>query len=123
MGRTGGERRRGTRRGVEGLGVDRSMSLQVRETRDEHGRTMADAETAIYLEILWADLSWLNSTSHLHYLAAHTYCNTHCVTLFIQPVVTEYRAHEFVYTSSISQFVGLCCFISAFSQPNFMSKI
>lgn len=121
MGRRGGERRRrGTRRGLEGLGVDRSMSLQVRETREEHGRTMADAETAIYLEILWADLSWLNSTSHLHYIAAHTYCNTHC---FIQPVVTEYTAHEFVYTSSISQFVGLRCFISAFSQPNFMSKI
>lgn len=52
MGRRGGERRRRVTRRVEGVGVDRSMSLQARETREEQGRTMADAETAIYLEIL-----------------------------------------------------------------------
>ncbi|TWW80113.1 sialic acid-binding Ig-like lectin 5 isoform X2 [Takifugu flavidus] len=59
MGRRGGERRRRRqqtrRRGGAGggdVGVDRIGGLGVREIREEDGRAVADAETAIYLEIL-----------------------------------------------------------------------
>ncbi|XP_071324513.1 kin of IRRE-like protein 2 isoform X2 [Trachinotus anak] len=48
MGRRGGERRR---RG-EGAGLDRRAALGVRGTREVQGTAVADAETAIYLEIL-----------------------------------------------------------------------
>lgn len=88
MGRRGGERRRKRRKtrrgGGEGnVGVDRASNLGIREIEEDE-RAVADADTAIYLEILWADLSWL-----LHYFAAHSHCNIHCFALFIQPVVTE----------------------------------
>lgn len=55
MGRRGGERRRrrGTRKRREGhVGVDRPVCLGVSDTREVQGRDVADAETAIYLEIL-----------------------------------------------------------------------
>lgn len=53
MGRRGGERRRRTRqRGEGGVGVDRAVCLGVRDTREVQGTAVADAETAIYLEIL-----------------------------------------------------------------------
>ncbi|XP_044064293.1 sialoadhesin isoform X2 [Siniperca chuatsi] len=48
MGRRGGERRRGG----EGGGIDRRACLGVRGTREVQGTAVADAETAIYLEIL-----------------------------------------------------------------------
>lgn len=48
MGRRGGERRRG---GEDG-GTDRRAGLGVRGTREAQSAAMADAETAIYLEIL-----------------------------------------------------------------------
>lgn len=92
MGRRGGGRRRRrgrrTRRGGGAggdVGVDRIGGLGVQEIREEDDRAVADAETAIYLEILWADLSWL-----LHYFAARSHCDMHCVALFIQPVLIEY---------------------------------
>lgn len=79
MGRRGGERRRRRRRtrrggrGGGGVGVDRIGGLEVREIREEDDRAVADAETAIYLEILWEDLSKL-----LHCFAAHSHCDIHC---------------------------------------------
>lgn len=51
MGRRGGERRRGGESG----GVDRRVGLGVRGTREVQSAAAGDAETAIYLEILWAD--------------------------------------------------------------------
>ncbi|XP_076593840.1 sialoadhesin [Chaetodon auriga] len=48
MGRRGGERRRGG----EGGGTDRRAGLGVRGTREVQGAAVADADTAIYLEIL-----------------------------------------------------------------------
>ncbi|XP_018555475.1 B-cell receptor CD22 [Lates calcarifer] len=48
MGRRGGERRRGG----EGAGIDRRAALGVRGTREVQSAAVADAETAIYLEIL-----------------------------------------------------------------------
>ncbi|XP_056237652.1 sialoadhesin isoform X1 [Seriola aureovittata] len=48
MGRRGGERRRGG----EGAGIDRRAPSGVRGTREVQGTTVADAETAIYLEII-----------------------------------------------------------------------
>lgn len=48
MGRRGGERRRGG----EGGGRDRRVGLGVRGTTEVQGTAVADAETAIYLEIL-----------------------------------------------------------------------
>ncbi|XP_070822952.1 sialoadhesin [Chaetodon trifascialis] len=48
MGRRGGERRRGG----EGGGTDRRVGLGVRGTREVQGAAVADADTAIYLEIL-----------------------------------------------------------------------
>ncbi len=48
MGRRGGERRRGG----EGGGVDRQVDLGVRGTQEGQSPAVADAETAIYLEIL-----------------------------------------------------------------------
>ncbi|XP_040900848.1 sialoadhesin isoform X2 [Toxotes jaculatrix] len=48
IGRRGGERRRGG----EGVGQDRRAALGVRGTREVQGTAVADAETAIYLEIL-----------------------------------------------------------------------
>lgn len=51
MGRRGGERRRG---GESGDG-DRHVRLGVRGRREEQSDAVGDAETAIYLEILWAD--------------------------------------------------------------------
>ncbi|XP_042346684.1 B-cell receptor CD22 [Plectropomus leopardus] len=48
MGRRGGERRRGG----EGGGTDRQVGLGLRGTREVQGTAVADAETAIYLEIL-----------------------------------------------------------------------
>lgn len=50
MGRRGGERRRG---GGEGAGIDRQAGLGVRRTREVQSDA-SDADTAIYLEILWA---------------------------------------------------------------------
>lgn len=54
MGRRGGERRRRQRRrrGEGSVGVNRPVGLGVRDTREVQGRAVADAETAIYLEIL-----------------------------------------------------------------------
>lgn len=55
MGRRGGERRRRRRirkRGEGGVGVDRRVGSGVRDTREVQGRAVADADTAIYLEIL-----------------------------------------------------------------------
>lgn len=52
MGRRGGERRRGG----EGAGIDRRAALGVRGTREVQSAAVADAETAIYLEILWVTL-------------------------------------------------------------------
>lgn len=55
MGRRGGERRRRrrrTRRGGGDVGVDRIGGLGVREIREPVDSAVADAETAIYLEIL-----------------------------------------------------------------------
>lgn len=55
MGRRGGERRRRRRirkRGEGGVGVDRRVGLGVRDTREVQGGAVADADTAIYLEIL-----------------------------------------------------------------------
>lgn len=55
MGRRGGERRRRKRtrkRGEGGAGVNRPVCLGVRDTSEVQGRAVADAETAIYLEIL-----------------------------------------------------------------------
>lgn len=56
MGRRGGERRRKRRhtrkREDRGVGVDRPVCLGVGDTRAVQGRVLADAETAIYLEIL-----------------------------------------------------------------------
>ncbi|XP_026172660.1 B-cell receptor CD22 [Mastacembelus armatus] len=48
MGRRGGERRRGK----DGGGIDRRADLGVRRTREVQSTVAADAETAIYLEIL-----------------------------------------------------------------------
>lgn len=53
MGRRGGERRVGERRRAgEGGGIDRRGGLGVRSTREVQGTAVADAETAIYVEIL-----------------------------------------------------------------------
>ncbi|XP_062279073.1 uncharacterized protein LOC133983874 [Scomber scombrus] len=53
MGRRGGERRVGERRRAgEGGGTDRRGGLGVRGTREVQGTAVADAETAIYVEIL-----------------------------------------------------------------------
>ncbi|CAM9183557.1 unnamed protein product [Lampetra planeri] len=55
MGRRGGEKRMGerrTRRRREGGVLERQGDLGVRCTKEEHSTTVADAETAIYLEIL-----------------------------------------------------------------------
>lgn len=55
MGRRGGEKRRRRRtrkRGEGGVGVDRPGSLGVRDTREVQGGAAADADTAIYLEVL-----------------------------------------------------------------------
>ncbi|XP_029307376.1 B-cell receptor CD22 isoform X2 [Cottoperca gobio] len=49
IGRRGGERRR---RGGEGGGMDRRAGVGVRATREVQSSAVADAETAIYLEIL-----------------------------------------------------------------------